>query len=171
MRLVYIIHNGNASANYVYQPPQSRSFPQASPVFPLDLKHLFQSKRRKKPADTRFCVCRSATVQYNAALWKSEKNLRSFYRFSTKHTARAALPVEKRRRFTAGCRRLFPQQSCSAASAVPASAPCWRRGTGRGTPAPRSARPGWPPPCGAARPRCRCWPRDTAPCCDPRRGG
>ena len=36
---------------------------------------------------------------------------------------------------------------------------------------PRSARPGWPPRCGAARPRCRCWPRDTAPCCGPRPGG
>ena len=48
------------------------------------LKRLFDGHKRKTPAGTRFCARRRLLTQDEAFLWKSQKNLCGFYRFSTK---------------------------------------------------------------------------------------
>lgn len=188
MRLVYIIPGKIARKNYVYRHGKSRIFRRFSAKFFHFLKRLFDEHKRKTPAGTRFCAHRSLLTQDEDFLWKSQKNLRGFYRFSTKsitaagyrggsgvcrRSGSASLSVRKdgppqaepaavnvntvwgRGALSAGPRS-FQRRTRSAAGAGPASAPCWRPGTAPGTPVPRSARPGWPPRCGAARPRCRC---------------
>ena len=84
MRLVYIIPGKNARKNYVYRHGKSQIFRRFSAKFFHFLKRLFDGHKRKTPAGTRFCARRSLLTQDETFLWKSQKNLRGFYRFSTK---------------------------------------------------------------------------------------
>ena len=84
MRLVYIIPSGIARKNYVYRHGKSQIFRRFSAKFFHFLKRLFDEHKRKTPAGTRFCARRSLLTQDEDFLWKSQKNLRGFYRFSTK---------------------------------------------------------------------------------------
>ena len=73
-----------ARENYVYRHGKSQIFRRFSAKFFHFLKRLFDEHKRKTPAGTRFCARRSLLTQDEAFFWKSQKNLRGFYRFSTK---------------------------------------------------------------------------------------
>lgn len=84
MRLVYIIPGKIARKNYVYRHGKSQIFRRFSAKFFHFLKRLFDEHKRKTPTGPRFCARRSLLTQDEDFLWKSQKNLRGFYRFSTK---------------------------------------------------------------------------------------
>jgi len=109
-RLVYIIPGKIARENYVYRHGKSQIFRRFSAKFFHFLKRLFDEHKRKTPAGTRFCARRSLLTQDETFLWKSQKNLRGFYRFSTKSITAAGrdrprFPSEKTDRRRQSLRR------------------------------------------------------------------